>query len=160
MNAQTLSPYSLLAHFRHELYGSINIITGYSSLLIEELEELEEEEQKEQNSQEIIEQLNKISDYGYQIEELVKTILAPSSLDKDKSFLTLSLLSEKLDAAIEKPINIIISYCEKMLEIVDVELSPDLEKIKKSAQLLQVIVPDIAPRIFLNYIPSTRPTSK
>ncbi|MEN9518749.1 MAG: hypothetical protein RLZZ381_1337 [Cyanobacteriota bacterium] len=124
------SPLSILAHLRHELRTPINAIIGYSEMLLEEVEETN------QNRAYLSEELGRIRECGVQLLASINTFLNPSSLPHNQLDLQEILTNPELPAKLQKPTQVVINYCQKLIPTVEMDFVADLEKINQAANRL------------------------
>ena len=127
-----------LAHLRHEIGTPINIIIGYSELLLERLEDLEPQE-----TQPLIHDLEKIHSCSKQLLSLLKSLLGSAKLETSQFDGDLNTLLQTACVELQPPAGEIIDYCEELLAIAAKELIADLEKIRKAAQQLLDLIENI-----------------
>ena len=117
---------SLLSYLRHELSTPINIIIGYSELLLEGI--------ATQDEVGIYSELQSIHSCGKELLSLLTTILAPEKRKATHSDQDIAILIETLRIELQAPIKIIISYCENLLAQATREIAFDLGKIHTAAK--------------------------
>jgi len=121
---------SWLSYLRHEISTPINVVIGYSGLLLEELAEGEIRE-----TPGVTAALQQIQSNGEQLLSSVKSILNAAQLEKQDNY-DLASAGEMLRLELEPPANTTIGDCEQLLETAATELIPDITKIKKAAETL------------------------
>jgi serine phosphatase RsbU (regulator of sigma subunit) len=130
MTTDTQSPLFILAHLRHELRTPINAIIGYSEMLLEEVEETN------QNREDLSEELEQIRECGVQLLASINTYLNPPSLTHSQPNLQEILTNPELQAQLQKPSQVVIDYCQKLIPTVETDFVADLEKINQAANRL------------------------
>jgi serine phosphatase RsbU (regulator of sigma subunit) len=141
MTTESQPQRSWLAHLRHEISTPINIIIGYSELLLENLEDLELEE-----TQQIAPILEEINKNGQQILSTVKRILDPAKLETGERQKCIETIESELRLELATSAHKAIGYCDKLISIATAELIPDLERIRKGAYQLLNGVDEIVDR--------------
>lgn len=127
--------HSLLTYLRHELCTPINVMLGYSDML---LEELQHQQQTTRFSD-----IQKIRGCSQQLLTLVSTILDPAQLEMSQVNRNFGDFSSTLRIELITPLSTIIGYCEMLLEDAPAELIPDLDRLNTAAQQLLKSVNDI-----------------
>ena len=123
---------SLLAFWRHELYASINIIQGYSNLILEELEDQGDLLEYEEMARAV----SSIHRSSEAIHQSVSKVLDSKILNDTKHNHSIVSLRHLLEVEISPKIDRINLDVQQLLEDGYTEFNSDLEKIKASNQTL------------------------
>jgi signal transduction histidine kinase len=126
---------TFLPKLRHDLITPINIVVGYSSLLLEDWKQssLEEDLQLENC-------LKQVHTGGQQLFSLVKRILPP---DQSVESVDLTELGASLKAELLLPLNTLIDCCQQLLSQGNADLTPDLARVLAAAQGLGSLINEI-----------------
>ncbi|MGK7894118.1 MAG: histidine kinase dimerization/phospho-acceptor domain-containing protein [Xenococcus sp. (in: cyanobacteria)] len=137
MSLEKLSSLDSLSHLRHELRTPINVIMGYSEMILEDLE-IANDSTNLYNTQQIRE-------CGIELIYLIKTLLNDEKLELYQSDLAILLKEETVQIKVQRPTNSIIKYCQQILNTTDnQDLVSDIKKINKAAQNLLAMTNDMS----------------
>lgn len=118
---------TLLSHLRHELRNPINIIIGYSEMLLEDLEIA--------NDKTNLNKLKQIRESAIAILSLIKNLLNDEQFEFYQSNLTILLAEQNLQIQFQIPTNLIILCCQEIINTsTNQNLISDIKKIKQAAQ--------------------------
>ena len=127
---------ALLAYWRHELFGPLNIIQGYSGLILEDLEEGNRLSDVNKLSKTLIEILK----IGKDIQAIIKSTLEPEILEEQGCFWNIVELRSTLENKTAQKVNLIEQKTRGILEISETAFSKDIERILKAASKLNVLL--------------------
>lgn len=128
LTKNTSSP-TLLSHVRHELRTPINVIIGYSEMLLEDLEI--------KNNNSILYNLQQIREHGIELIYLIKTLLNDRKLEVYQSDLARLLTEQKVRNQVQIITTFIIKYCQQILNTTNnQDLVLDIKKIHRASQNL------------------------
>ena len=121
---------ALISKARHNLKNPVNVILGFSEMLIEDCED--------EGLNDILPDLKRIHDSGGEILKIIEESLSGSNVEVSGD--KISDIGRKMEISLRMPINTVIGYSEMLQEDADnVELDTfyeDLEKIIKSGREL------------------------
>ena len=125
-----------LSNLRHELRTPINIIIGYSEILLEDLELANESTN--------LSELQQIRECGIELIFLIKTLLNEQNLELYQSDLEKLLTEKTVPTQIQIPTNSIIEYCQQILKTTsNQDLVADIKKINQASQDLLTMTYDM-----------------
>ncbi|NEQ42988.1 MAG: SpoIIE family protein phosphatase [Leptolyngbya sp. SIOISBB] len=127
---------ALLAYWRHELFGPLNIIQGYSCLIIEELEE----ENRLLENNKFSKTLLEILKTGKDIQAIIKDTLELEIIEEQGHLHNIIELRNILEQQTVQKVDLIEERAQEILAINEAIFSPDIEKILKSASKLKVLL--------------------
>lgn len=127
---------SLLAFWRHELFAPINIIQGYSELVIEELADSPEL----YNQEHLNALLNKVQQSSQNIYETINTVLDTRLLINSNATQNVTELSSFLEVKIAPEIDNINRCIEEILSQGLPDFTADLHKIQNAVNSLQSLL--------------------
>ena len=120
---------TLLSHLRHELRTPINVIIGYSEMLLEDLEIA--------NDKTNLDKLKQIRESALEILSLIQNLLNDEQFEFYQSDLARLLAEQNLQIQFQIPTNLIIQCCQQILNTTtNHNLASDIKKIKQAAQNL------------------------
>ena len=133
MLAENPSSLTLLSHLRHELRTPINVIIGYSEMILEDLEVA--------NDSINLFNVQQIRECGIELIYLIKTLLNDEKLEVYQLDLARLLREETVEIKLQIPTNSIIKYCQQILNTTNnQDLVSDTKKISKAAQNLLTMI--------------------
>lgn len=124
---------SLLAFWRHELFAPINIIKGYSELVIEDLAESLEVS----NQENLYSLLGEVKQASQDIYETINTILDVRLLSNSENIQDVVSLSSLLETHITPKTDQINQYIGEILWQIPPDFTVDINKIQKAVYKLQ-----------------------
>ncbi|MEM9219923.1 MAG: SpoIIE family protein phosphatase [Cyanobacteria bacterium P01_F01_bin.150] len=127
---------SLLAYWRHELYGPLNIIQGYSDLILEELEE----NNRGLETHDFSAISTEILKTGKEIQTIIADTLSPKILEEEDRLRNIIELRSSLEQQILPKINSIELKAQEILVDDGVPFSGDIEKILRAASKLKLLL--------------------
>lgn len=128
---------SLLAYWRHELYGPLNIIQGYSDLILEEIEE--DNRFSETHKFYIIP--SDILRTGKDIQAIISDTLSSNILNEGNRFCNITEVRSLLEQLTVPKINFIELKASEILACSDVPINTsDVEKILRAASNLRLLL--------------------
>ncbi len=127
---------ALLAYWRHELFGPLNIIQGYSGLVIEELEE----ENRFSEINKFSKTLMEILKIGKDIQAIIKDTLELEILEEQGRLYSIIELRSILEKQTIPKVNLIEQKAQEILAIDEAVFSTDIERILKAASKLKVLL--------------------
>ncbi|MEL6441289.1 MAG: SpoIIE family protein phosphatase [Cyanobacteria bacterium J06621_8] len=123
----------LIAHLRQELGMPINAIIGYSEIIIEEIEDVDYDSK-------YLKELLQIRECGVELLSSINTYLHPTNLSISSPNLQQILKNTELQQELEKPTQLVIDYCQQLIDLMEEDFVSELEKINSAAnKLLQEI---------------------
>ena len=136
MSIENQSSMASLSNLRHELRTPINIIIGYSEILLEDLELANESTN--------LSELQQIRECGIELIFLIKTLLNEQNLGLYQSDLEKLLTEQNIQTQIQIPTNSIIEYCQQILKTTsNQDLVADIKKINQASQDLLTMTYDM-----------------
>lgn len=136
MSIDNQSSISSLSNLRHELRTPINVIIGYSEMLIEDLEIA--------NDSVNLHELQQIREGGIELLFLIRNLLNDEKLEIYHSDLEKLLTEQNVQAQLQMPINSLIKYCQQILNTTsNQDLVSDIKKINQASQDLLTMTDDI-----------------
>ena len=125
-----------LANLRHALRNPINIIIGYTEMLLEDLEMADERTN--------LNELQQIRELAIELIFLIKTLLNEQNLEFYQSDLEKLLTEQTIQNQIQMPTNSIIGYCQQILKTTsNQDLVADIKKINQASQDLLAMAYDM-----------------
>ncbi|MGD2181958.1 PP2C family protein-serine/threonine phosphatase [Lusitaniella coriacea] len=129
---------SWLSYLRHEICTPVNVIIGYSGLLLEELEELNLPEH-----QASIDELQKIEFGGNQLLAIIESHLSSAMLQQHQQPQEIGEVGKSLRAELYPTAQQIIGDCQFLAKIATPRLLPDLKKIDKAVHTLIAMLEEL-----------------
>ena len=125
-----------LSHLRHQLRTPINVIIGYSEMLLEDL--------KTSNDSTNLSELQQIRECGIKLICLVQSLLNDQNLERYKLDLSRLLTEQSVQNKIQMPTTSIIKYCHQILKTTsNQDLVSDIKKINQASQDLLTMTNDM-----------------
>ncbi len=128
-STQSQGQRSSFSKLRHDLRTPINAIIGYAEMLLEDL--------AEQGETQFIIELQQIQSSGKLLLSLINTILDPELVEVTQGIPDLNSLGASLRMGMRSPINAVLGYCDLLLEQIEPDLKPDIEKIRTATRNLR-----------------------
>ncbi len=125
-----------ISNLRHELRTPINVIIGYSEMLVEDLQIA--------NDSTNFSELQQIRECGIQLIFLIKTLLNDQNLELYQSDLERLLTEQTVQDQIQMPTNSVIKYCQQILNTTNNKyVVSDIKKINQASQDLLAMTYDM-----------------
>lgn len=136
MSTDEHSSMTALSNLRHGLRTPLNVILGYSEMLLEDLELA--------NEQKNYHELQQIRECTIELISLIKTLLSNETLEFYELDLPKLLTEQTVQAQMQVPTNSIINYCQQILATTnDKSLISDVKKINRASQELLAMINDM-----------------
>ncbi|MEM9274281.1 MAG: histidine kinase dimerization/phospho-acceptor domain-containing protein [Cyanobacteria bacterium P01_F01_bin.143] len=125
-----------ISNLRHGLRTPLNVILGYSEMLLEDLELA--------NEQTNYHELQQIRECTIALMSLIKTLLSNETLKFYELDLPRLLTEQSVQDQMQVPTNSIINYCQQILATAsDQTLISDVKKINRASQELLTMINDM-----------------
>lgn len=136
MSSNNQSSRTAISTLRHGLRTPLNVIFGYSEMILEDLEIA--------NDKTNLPELQQIRECAIQLIFLIKTLLNDQALELYHLDLAKLLTEQKVQYQLQIPINLIINYCQQILKTaIDETVISDVKKINKASQDLLAMTNDM-----------------
>ncbi|ELS03353.1 histidine kinase [Xenococcus sp. PCC 7305] len=136
MSVDKESSFVVLSNLRHELRTPINVIIGYSEMILEDLETT--------NHKTSLHELQQIRNCAIKLIFLIKNLLNDETLELYQLDLARLLTEQTVQVQLQTPTNLVIEYCQQILKQADDKcLISDVKKINRASHNLLAMTEDM-----------------
>ena len=126
-----------VSNLRHELRTPINVILGYSEMILEDLAVM--------NDDQNLSEIELIRNCAIELMDLIKKLLNDKVFEQYQSDLGKLLAEQTVQEQMIIPTNLVIESCQKIINTENnLNFSSDIKKINKAAQNLLVMINNLS----------------